>query len=118
MMPSNLDTGNPEIDEDFSRRVLIIRLTASSNLLLALAEEFASSELGSSCIALLVAARDGATENDDDDAVLDAEEADKGFFGYRCVASFSRSRMCSSRLSSSEVRDNPALVLADAELGF
>lgn len=109
MMPSSLDTGNPAIDDDFSLRVLIIRLTASSNL--AFGEESRSSTIGSSRMLLLNAA--------DADAVLDAIEAEAGFTGYRCETSpISRSRRNTSRFSSSASRDATARVLAMAELGF
>jgi len=109
MMPSSFDTGNPAIDDDFSLRVLIIRLTASSNL--ALGDELGSSAIGSSQTRLLDAA--------EADAVLDAIEADAGFTGYSCETSpIPRSRRNPSRLSSSASRDATARLLAIAELGL
>ena len=73
IIPSSLDTGNEEIEEDFSLRVLIIRLTASSNLSFALGEDFSTTDV--SWRKLLV--------DSEADAVLDAADADAGFLGYR-----------------------------------
>jgi hypothetical protein len=111
MIPSSFDAGNPEIVEDFSLSVLIIRLTASSNLSFALDDDFASS-------AATEASRTTLFVDSEADTVLDADEADTGFFGYRCDASLSRSRTNTSRLSFCAFRGAPARVLANAELGF
>ena len=110
MIPSSFDTGNPEIDVDFSLRVLIIRLTASSSLEFALEEEFMFSATGSSRKTLFVEAIACA--------VLDAAEADAGFLGCRSDASISRPRRNTSRSSSRVLRSSAVRVLAKAELGF
>ena len=107
MIPSSFDAGNPETDEDFSLRVLIIRLTASSNLAFALEIHSAA---GSSKMTFLVDAEAGTA--------LNAAEADAGFLGCRFDASTSRLRRNTSRSPSNALRNTPALVLANAELGF
>ena len=68
MIPSSFDAGNPEIVEDFSLSVLIIRLTASSNLSFALDDDFDSS-------AATEASRTTLFVDSEADTVLDADEA-------------------------------------------